>query len=148
MGERLGQPDDNKRNEAAYQIRRARWREREGRPYNIDRSGFQYVKVRAGVKELFAYIKTLPSKTVLDIGAGTTHGITDISHSSFGTDIDFEATVLSSVPQIEEHLGREKTHITSAEVLRGIPGNSIGCVLSVFSLTYSHAPELVIEHRQ
>ncbi len=144
MREQSRGPDDQKRKEAAHQIRRARWREREGRPYNRDRSGFQYIKELAGVKELFSYLKTLPSRKILDIGAGTTHGITDISQSSFGTDMEFEATVLNSVPQIEKYLGNERTHITSAEILRGIPDNSIACVLSVFSLTYSRAPELVI----
>jgi len=138
---------DNTRKQAAQQIRNARLKERTVHDYyNLNRTGPQYIKDLGGVKNFFSYVKGLSSNRVLDIGAGTTHGIRDLSLSpSLNAGAQFEATVLRPNLDIEMYLGEEHTHITSAEELRGIPDASMGGVLSVYSLTYSVAPELVVK---
>lgn len=135
----------NERNDAARKIRNARTIERTGDPYKINRTGWQYIKELGGVQHLFDYVKTLKSQTVLDIGAGTTQASSDLQESSLGFGLHFEATVLRNRPEIEKNLGKEHVHITSAEVLRGIPDASVGCVIAVFSVGYSDAPGLVAE---
>lgn len=133
----------NERNDAARKIRSARTAEREGDPYNINRTGWRYLQQLAGAQHLFDYVKSLKSQTVLDIGAGTTLASSELQQSQLGHDLHFEATVLRNRPEIENNLGEERVHITSAEVLRGVPDESVGCVIAVFSVDYSDAPGLV-----
>jgi SAM-dependent methyltransferase len=92
----------------------------------------------------------------LDVGAGTTQGIHAVSRREMSEGLDFAATTLSRSAKVaypdrphltiehlvEKNLGWGKTHITSAEVLRGVENKSVGAVLSVFSLPYSKAPRL------
>jgi ubiquinone/menaquinone biosynthesis C-methylase UbiE len=135
-------PQDPKRSEVAKAITRARTQERIGSPYKINRAGWEYAHQLAGLEHLFSYVRNLPSKTVLDIGSGTTEGVHDISQNAIAEGLHFEATVLRPRSEIAENLGLKDTHITSGEVLRGIPDASIGCIIALHSLRYSAAPEL------
>src|SRR3989338_893187 len=105
--------------------------------------GPEYALGLYGIQKLFNYIRTLPSTTVLDIGAGNTAGVNELSKSPFGQGLKFEATVLKHDPQIKTHLGEHKTHITSAEILGNIPNGSIGGIISVMGTTYSMAQSLM-----
>lgn len=137
----------------ASQIRSFREKERSGALEKkwLNRTGTDYIYELRGLKHLFDYVRTLPSHKVLDIGAGTTKGIADIANSNFGRDLQFEATVLyRNQKEIEKNLGKNKTHSTSAEVLRGSLSNpmnseSYGAILSVMSITYTKDPEKVIK---
>jgi SAM-dependent methyltransferase len=133
------------RSEAADNIAMRRTRERTGFEYLQNRQGWEYVKTLEGVEHLFDYVRTLPSNTILDIGAGTTAGIHQLAQSPTGAGLTFEATTLRYRPEIEENLGKERTHITSGETLRGIKDNSVGCIFGVYSVTYSAAPNLVMQ---
>lgn len=150
------------RDNAARGIRMTRAKEmKDGlNTYEMERSPREYAVKLQGLKHLFTYAKTLPSKTVLDIGSGTTRGIYGISQQAISKGLSFEATTLSRsqthsefartghlslARAVEKNLGWAKTHITSAEVLRGIPNASVGVVLSVFSLPYSKAPALAVQ---
>ncbi len=135
---------DPRRKSIADQIRDARQRDR-AEDYFFDRSGVQYVFELSGVQHLFDYVRGLKSRKILDIGAGYTRGIHDLAESSLGTGLEFEATVLSNFPGIDAHLGRENVTVTSAEVLRGIGSESIGCIISIYSIAYSAEPKLAIE---
>ena len=137
--------DKSLRNKAAASIQKARTWERTGNPYNINRSGWEYMQGLGGVAHLFSYIKTLPSKTVLDVGAGTTHGAHQLSRTSFAQGLHFEATILRDRPEIQHYLGSKNIHVTSVETLRGIPDSSVGCVIAVQSLRYSGAPALAVQ---
>lgn len=140
MREKPGEQD--KRDAAAAKIRQARTKERTGTPYNVDRPGWQYVGELAGVENLFAYVRNLPSKIILDIGAGTTSAIAEIADNEMAKGLQFKATVLRSRAEITNNLGSENIHITSAEMLRGIADTSVGAIIAVHSLRYSAAPEL------
>jgi len=130
---------------AARQLRNARAREREQFAYTVDRTGADYIQELGGVRHLFSYVKTLGNPKVLDIGAGTTRGVSELAQSALSEGLDFEATVLRNRLGVKENLGEEQTHITSAETLRGIPDLSVACVIAVYSTSYSDAPNLVIE---
>ncbi len=136
---------DPRREKIAEQIRLARRRDRDRLTgYVIGRSGVNYVFELEGVKGLFDYVRTLSSNVVLDIGAGHTRGAHELANSPLGENLTFEATVLSRLSGIDTNLGRESVRSTSAEMLRGIDTNSVGCVIAVYSIAYSAAPEVVI----
>lgn len=99
-----------------------------------------------GLSGLFKYAKELNNgNRVLDLGSGTTKGISQISKSRLGEGLEFEATVLTNRPEVEENLGLKKTHITSAETLKGIKDNSVSVILALNSLAYSATPHIAIE---
>lgn len=135
---------DPRRNAIAQQIREARKTDRSAL-HLTDRVGWEYVEQLKGVQHMFEYVRGLSSHRVLDVGAGDTKGTHDLSRSPFGAGLEFEAVVLTNRSVIEEHLGRDRTHNTSVEMLRGIEDSSIGCVIAVFSLAYSAQPSLAIE---
>lgn len=135
--------DDPHRDLIARQIWRARSAERGGE-YRTGRPGFAYIDELDGIQNLFAYVKKLPVKKVIDVGAGTTSGIAEISKSTMAEGLDFGATVLRMRPEIEENLGTKRTHVTSVEALRGIPDGSVACVIAVYSIAYSAAPEIAV----
>lgn len=134
---------DKRRKMVAERLKKLRALEEARSPYNIWRDGADYIRVLNGIQHLFRYVRGLPSKIVLDVGAGTTMGISGVSRDPVGSGLDFHATVLSGNPHIQSNLGKERTHHTSAETLRAFPSESIGCVLGVQSLTYSADPPLV-----
>lgn len=146
-------PNNNKkdnqeaRKKVKQQIRATReyerkWRGIRGMAYDVNRSEGSYMIALKGFSKLFDYLKTRKITKVLDIGAGTGRAIDEISKSEEGQGLDFVGTTLAKNPKRESS---QKIHITSAEVLRGIPSNSFGAVLAVFSVGYSDAPKLVAE---
>lgn len=136
--------DDPHRDLISRQMRRLRLAEQRGSEYRTSRGGFAYVDELDGIQGLFAYIKKLPAKKVVDVGAGTTTGIAEIAESAMAKGLEFEATVLRVTPEIEKNLGTEHTHVTSVERLRGIQSESIACVVSVYSVAYSAASEIAV----
>ena len=93
---------------------------------------------------LFNYVRRLPSSTVLDIGAGTTKGISDIAKSKMGEGLTFKGTVLTNKSEVAENLGKENVYHTPVELLRGVSDSSIGAVIAVLSAAYSDEPELAV----
>lgn len=147
------------RNEVAKAARV--WREQEQKhgvdTYVMRRSGADYMSCLRGIRHLFDYVRTLEAKAVLDIGAGSTKGIHQIAKHRFGKDLQFEATTLSRSTKesrfggngtvadlVKQNLGWDKTHITTMEVLRGIPDASKGAILAVYSLPYSKSPDMAV----
>ncbi len=111
-----------------------------------DRSGKEYEEEFLGLASFFDYIRSIPeSNFVLDIGSGKTIGINDISHSSASRGLTFGATSLVRHPMSEQYLGSDNIHITSAEVLRSIPGESVAGILALYSIAYSIAPGQAIQ---
>ncbi len=149
------------RNAAAKAVRRLRTEEMSlgANAYNIRRTADRYLRELCGLKHMFDYVRTLSSKSVLDIGAGSTKAARQLSELGMARELSFEATTLSRSSKISDHfhidsikklvsdnLGWDKTRITTAEVLRGIPNASKGAVLAVYSLPYSAAPELAVKN--
>ncbi len=135
------------RQEIAKQLATLRVHERADR-YTMDRNASEYYSILDGYIQSLFYVKQLgSSKVVLDIGAGTTKAISEISESpeGKGLELEFRATVLTYTPAIEENLGLVNTHITPAETLSGIDDNSVGLALAVYSITYSVRPDATID---
>ena len=144
-----GKKNTEDRKKAARQIRYTRKYERYQRDfglrqfgYEVNRSADKYIAAIGGLEELFKYLRARRSTKVLDIGSGTGKAIDGISESNLGEGFDFVRTALTKNLSPE---GTKKVHLTSAEILRGIPSNSFGAVLAVCSVGYSEAPELVAE---
>jgi hypothetical protein len=134
------------RSELATQLRVGRIYDQRG-AYDISRSGEDYVHLLRGLQCLFEYIRTLQSNRVLDIGAGSTKAISQIaSIPLFAKGLEFEAVTLKKLSEQKKYLGYKKTHITSAERLRGVPLESYGGVISVQGLAYSQFPKLVVRN--
>jgi ubiquinone/menaquinone biosynthesis C-methylase UbiE len=109
-----------------------------------DRGAKEYEQFLAGLDATLEYARSLSKKKWLDIGAGITKGIFELSQTTKADGLSVEATVLHRSEQVQQYLGNEKTHITSAEVLRGISDASISLVTAVNSVAYSDAPELAV----
>ncbi len=132
------------RQKVALQIRNAR-REDRNKIYNKgdggwenNRSGALYIDGLEGLANLFRYVKdNVSSKVVLDIGTGSSRGISRISRSTIGEGLEFKATALTIHPDTEKNLGLKNITLTSSETLRGFETNSIGCILGLFSIAYS-----------
>lgn len=88
-----------------------------------------------GLTHLFEYIRTLPSKKILEIGGGEGNARGEFSDNPNLHDLYFEGTDLINTGSAN--------YVTSAEVMRGISSNAYGGVLSMYSISYSEAPELV-----
>lgn len=130
----------------AYE-RRLRINPEEGdKPENWDRDMYGYLFWLNGLTAFLNHARSLGrGSLILDLGAGTTRGISEIASSAMGQGLNFEATVLSNRPEIKDNLGLEKTHITSAESLRGIATNSVSAIIALNSLSYSAAPHIAIK---
>lgn len=119
---------------------------REIRPNMIkDRTAVEYASDLQGIAEFFKYVSELSTPTVLDIGAGTTQAIKELSKTPFieGLGIHIEATVMPDDPansEVSKNFGWDKTHKTSVEELEGIPDESVGGILAVHSISYSENP--------
>lgn len=138
------------RQTAAHQvlkIHRFEARQREGDTrisFIHDRKGPKYIDSLRGLIATFAYARSLPgSNVVLDIGTGTGRGCADLARQF--PDFYFTGTGLCRYQQTENYLPGNRFRVTSGEVLRGIGDESIACIISVFSITYSHAQQLVAE---
>ncbi len=113
--------------------------------YETNRKPIDYDALLGGYGRSLEYVRQLDgTNLVLDIGAGTTGAISGISKMPGGRGLDFRATALVYTPEIGEYLGRERTHITPAEILRGIDNNSVGLALAVYSITYAINPAAAI----
>lgn len=135
--------DISERNKVASQIKNIRKSEKLG-VFDANRDGKSYLNTFLGLREVFNYVRALnTSNLVLDVGAGTTRGISEISRSCLGKSLDFKATVLYRHPDIEKNLGHQKTISTSAEVLRGVANTSVGAILGLNSFAYSDSLNLV-----
>src|ERR1700690_2896363 len=111
------------RDAIAFQIRQMRQLEQDEKYAIKDwtRDIHEYLYYFNGLSRIFDYARNLnEQRRVLDIGAGTTKGISEIAKRPLGKGLNFEATVLTRHSEIEDKLGFEKTHITSAETLKGI----------------------------
>lgn len=139
------------RNAVALQIAYARFLDRNEK-HQPNRNMNRYIREFLGLEKFFDYVKTLPEKKILDIGAGTTQAISQISQNGIGRGLDFWATVLSNssrdpklnLPRIEEGLGLAKTRFTSVESLRGFEDEFIGGIISCYGLGYCVDPVLAL----
>ena len=124
-------------------------------PYETGRFGYQYEDELRGLRAFFDYVRQLEtSNTVLDIGAGRMFAISDFVYypDKFGSHgLDFHATVLTPLTAYPrnpckdpEFLFKDKTFLTPAEYLEGIPDESMGGILAVFSIAYSRKPEFAM----
>jgi len=129
----------------AEQIKKARKSEREDQKYECHRSGKEYFYRIGGLKNLFQYLKSLPSNKVLDVGAGTGNASYRISQMPISDGLDFEITALRNSPELMNNFPKEKTHITEVESLNGIKNESLAGVIGVNSIAYSINPKLVVE---
>ncbi len=125
----------------AEQLRLMRLNERLG-IVRADRDGKGYVQIFRGLEETFNYVSGLRSKVVLDIGAGNTKGIAELSRDYQW--LDFRATVLTLPRDVGTMHYRGCITVTSAECLRGVPAESVGGILALNSIAYSRDPELVV----
>lgn len=113
--------------------------------YQTERTAQDYIYALRGVRNTIPHAKTVGSNVVLDIGAGSTRASHEFACMPAYKDIDFKATGLTQHPKIDEYIGNENLILTAAEVLRGIPDESVGAALSIFSITYSAVPKYVVE---
>lgn len=136
------------RSAIACQIRQTRAEEQEVEafPEHWDRDLIDYVDALGGFKYFMLYVNKLGgNKTVLDIGAGSFRGISQIANTNLCEDLNFIATSLSK-PRDEVDLSRVQARITSGEVLRGIDNESINGILAVSSIAYSKSPRVVVSN--
>ena len=110
-----------------------------------DRGIIDYIDAFEGLHQYFDYVRSLKAGgKVLDIGSGTTRGISQIADTKLGDQINFTATTLGKVKGSVES---DKVRVvqTSAEALRGIDSGSISGILGLNSIGYSAAPQLVVD---
>ena len=128
----------------AQGLRGERIQDRLGRRRDNSNSA-DYLLRLGGLSNFFGYLRVLDEHgLVLDIGAGTTRGISQLEKGSLGSGLSFEAVTLSYNSSIKENLGLEKTHITSAENLKGVKDKSVAGVISLFGISYCTRPDLAI----
>lgn len=108
------------------------------------RTGDEYIHFLGGLQATADYARGLSGKKWLDIGAGTTQGVNELSKTSLAEGLQVEATVLHRGTEVEQYLGRAKTHITPAETLRQIPDASVSLVTALNSVAYSVAPRMTV----
>lgn len=109
-----------------------------------DRLGSEYISSLGGVEATLQYIKSLDSKLVIDVGTGTSQGISDIAKSKLGEGLEFKGTTVTWLNELNQHLGKDRVLITSAESLRGIENNSVGGILALYSISYTAQPQQVV----
>lgn len=130
----------------AEQLCETRGYERDDSPLHgpRDRSGERYIRYLTGLSHLFDYVRRLPKRSILDIGAGTTRGIREVSELAAARDLEFSATVLSPVKAVHRGMGKVRVHTTPGEILRGIRDESVGSALSVHGISYSAVPRFAV----
>jgi SAM-dependent methyltransferase len=132
------------RNNIAKQLKATRREERKRiTEMVLDRNGREYIEYFEGITSMFEYVKSLPSNTILDIGAGRGRGIRELAESALGEGLRFKTTVLGNSDRIEKSDAIARVHITPAETLRGISNESIGGILALYSISYCENPEIV-----
>lgn len=113
--------------------------------YNTERGATDYISALRGVRHTFGNVLNLDTRTILDIGTGSGKAVFQLARKEAFRYFDFKATGLTVPPKIDEYIGADNFTLTAAEVLRGIPDNSVGAAISVFSVTYSAAPARVAD---
>ena len=114
------------------------------------RTGARYLLETRGLSAPLDYIRyNLNSRIVVDIGAGTTNAVYELSQAPYFDDFEIIATVLTrpNLSRIENHWKNRlntyddsKIVSTSAEKMRGFSENSIALVLAIHSISYSSDP--------
>lgn len=134
------------RKQMAGAIKRARGLERlreSGPAYKMERSATEYIAELQGLKYFFKYVRRCPIQKVLDLGAGNPRGISELSKTTYGKGIEFEALGLTK-PKEFYGFPEKKFHIGAAESLKSISDESFSGIVAVHSApSYSAAPELV-----
>jgi SAM-dependent methyltransferase len=109
------------------------------------RSRKEYFQFLGGLTGTLDYVKRTSSNLVIDIGAGTTRGVSEIAQSDEGQGLDFRATVMQDDTNIANYLGTDKTILTSVEKLEGIADQSVGLAIGLNSIAYSTEPKKAVE---
>lgn len=115
------------------------------RGYTIDRNSRGYIGNLFGLSATFGYVRSLSSQTIVDIGAGTTRGIHEISQLPSAQGLEFQATVLTPERVSHNALPSNKIHVTSVEALDGFQDESVGAFLGVDSIGYSASPRIAVK---
>lgn len=115
--------------------------------YTTDRDGFEYMLEMQGLRGSLEYAAGLGNGVVLDIGAGTGRGVSDLYDYGIYAQIPlwFEATVLDKSKAVDARLSPDRIHETSVEYLEGIPPESVSLAIALCSIMYSADPELAIK---
>lgn len=139
-------PEAIERNSVAEQIRFTRNLERQSRYTDNDwgRNMEEYLTIFNGLSNLLKHVRRSGGNLVLDVGSGTTKGISEVAKSKLGEGLDFRATVLKRHQAIGNNLGYDKTFITATETLKGVKDSSVGLVLALNSIAYSASPRITI----
>jgi SAM-dependent methyltransferase len=110
----------------------------------LNRGHEAYNKTFQGLELFFNEVRKLPSKSILDIGAGTLRAVSEFQKEN--QDLKFYATVLSGhtlkrQPNYYKDLDKfGRLKISPSETLRGIETHSIGGIISVHGIAYSNSP--------
>ena len=146
MEQARGEKGSDERNAAAKKITELRKLERDTETplYTNTRGGAWYIEDFKGVQHLFDYVRTLPSRIVVDVGAGVLNGVSDLANSRFGKSLTFEATILARPKNMKNPPDKVRIHRTSVETLRGIKDASVGCIIGDSSIAYSE-PSLAVQ---
>lgn len=97
-----------------------------------NRPAGEYVENLRGLQATLDYVRNLPIKKIVDLGAGTSRAIAKISHTEYGEGIEFMGTGIVLDPEIDKNIGRENYRITPAETMRGFEPSSVGGFISVY----------------
>jgi len=110
------------------------------RGYIKDRNLWEYISTLEGLEFFLNYVKELsPNPLILDIGAGTTQAMHDLSIHSMGDGLSIMTTGLAKNPDAEKLIGRDRYKVTPVETLKGIEEDSVAGILGVNSIAYSGA---------
>lgn len=121
----------------AHRIAELRTAEKIG-GYQKDRNRFQYYYFLKGLDATLDYVRGLDSKTVLDIGAGTTRAASELARKN--PDLFIFATALNYHPDFDRNLGERRIRLTPAERLRGFKSKSVSLMICVYSICYCAYP--------
>ena len=138
----LLEQEKNRRQQVAAKLKRLRELEHNNPEFLRDSSLRDYLVSAGGLQAFLDHIRETKSRKVLDIGTGTGKALSQIATSRAGDGLSFIGTALTS-PKTEKPTGIQ-LHLTAAESLRGIQPDSVGGVLSIGSIGFSNAPELVV----
>lgn len=97
-----------------------------------DRTGETYIDHLSGLQGTLNYVTKLPTAIVVDLGAGSSRAVAQISRSKYGEGLTFLATGIVNDPEIDKHIGRSSYRITPAETMVGFDSSSIGGFISVY----------------
>ena len=127
---------------AADGIRKTQTLEGENVNYIPHSTGEDYLHKARGLTHFLHYVRSYSlTRTILDIGTGTSEAIDQIARSPLGSGLHFIATALTRHPKMANFIGN--IFRTSAEYLEGVKKESIGGVIAIQSIGFSKAPNIV-----